>query len=275
MFTYIFSKESSSPVYPENNEIITPLLISKDERGPENDYGVIVSEPNTPILSLQNEVEHERIFTQPKDYWTPNDQLYEDFDHMIKIINQTKSLTNKINEIENRIKSTKIQLTENNICKNLLERAHKLELKQSIMEEESKILGYTKEINKQQNIDTSIFDKWEKYLTDAENFIKDRPLLHGIIGPNDILTSEGIYIRARHLIDSAKFGNRNKQYQEKIENLKIFSNFFDLIELHKKSRGQNLIEFRDFFSTLKNELNIFDDLDVKSLLIGRVTNSMV
>jgi len=199
--------------------------------------------------------------------WSPDDQLQKEYNTASRIVGAIPAITYKIKDLNSRIKIKRDQVNKHLEKEDLtpLDRFHILELKQDLMKEESKIDTFNLELEEANTYqDNPIFEKWGEYLMKAEKFISNNPRLRGLVGANDIVNSEGIFIKCKELMDSAKFSVRN---EGQIDKLAIISTFFDMRQVHEQARGRHLKDFADFFSgRVKNaQLELFDKLDKEAL----------
>ena len=203
--------------------------------------------------------------------WTPDDSLQNKYNDASKFVGQTPSIHYKIKECQKKIDSlsadAKKVLSREDTPISGLDRFHVLEFKQDIMREEAKMISLNLELEKASAFDNdSIFEDWSEYLMKAEAYLRANPILQEVVGANDILNSQGIYIRAKQLMDSARYSP--KSVEENLNKLAILGTFISLEQVHKNARGQNLIEFTNFFSSsgVKNaQLELFDRLDMETL----------
>ena len=142
--------------------------------------------------------------------WTPDDSLQNKYNDASKFVGQTPSIHYKIKECQKKIDSlsadAKKVLSREDTPISGLDRFHVLEFKQDIMREEAKMISLNLELEKASAFDNdSIFEDWSEYLMKAEAYLRANPILQEVVGANDILNSQGIYIRAKQLMDSARY----------------------------------------------------------------------
>ena len=219
---------------------------------------------------LQLAKKEDRRIPEYIDQWIPNDGLQNKYNDASKFVGQTPSIKHKIKECQKKIDSLsadakRILDREDTITG--LDRFHILEFKQDIMREEARMITLNLELEKASVFDDDpIFEDWSEYLMKAEAYLRNNPILQEVVGANDILNSQGIFVRAKQIMDSARYNP--KTFDENINKIAILGTFINLDIVHKNARGQNLIEFTEFFSNSgvqHAQLELFDRLDIETL----------
>jgi len=200
--------------------------------------------------------------------WIPDDLLQLDYNKASKIIGEIPSLRHKLRDINEKIAIQTKQIAQVIEKKgdNLdpLDRFQLLELKQDLMKYENNKKDYTSRIEEIDKFTSNdVFERWGEYLLKAERFINSSNMLSQIISPTDILNSNGIYIKCKQLMDSAKFNSRK---DDEISKLAILATYFDLQKIHENSRGIHLKDFTNMINgPVRNaQIELFDRLDMEA-----------
>jgi len=200
--------------------------------------------------------------------WTPDDVLYKKYEQASEVVGTIPAKLYRIKEARMKLESKKEQAQKILEKENLtpFDRLSALEIKQDCMQEEGKIDEQERELAKAQEIvDDDIFEQWAEYLQEAENFIKNTPEIRGIFTSRDILNSQGIYVKAKAIMDQVSLSvSGSKRKQDGLEKLAKMSLFFDLENVHNNAKGIHLLDFQKFALEMGDaQQHLFDRLDYK------------
>ena len=188
------------------------------------------------VLQIEDDSVPKNIFRQ----WTPNDELAHAHDKASELVGKVPNLLKKIKQHQEKIDTIQnsVEKIQNKENLNPYDHFELIEYKKDILAEQSKISTIELQIDEAKKYtDNQIFEKFVLYLESAEKYIKEEKLT-GIMSPNDILTSEGIYIKLKSSMDILKYRCTD---QTEIKRLQFVSQHFDMKEIYENyfacSRG--------------------------------------
>lgn len=191
-------------------------------------------------------------------YWKPNDKLIKDYNKSTKHACFSYEYENKIKHNQLRLRDFKQQFNETP-TESVRGRIERQQLKLSIMNLEQEIKKYEDLIYETQTKPMLILDEYDKYLNEAEAFIKQNDL-QKVLKTSDILTSQNLYIKAKEIMDE---GLLSVDSEEAYEKLLLVSSCFDLRDVYKDARGKQAAEFLQTFNDKR--FLMYDGMDIKYL----------